>query len=326
MPGNKFLNFINFKPDFSKIQTFINQNRDFDSLSLVCQTLDIPFIPTKFHQFNFKIEPYYALFQSKPYAELSWKQYHDQYLTLEKSNLLTGEVPLVSEAEIQQLKEVWGQDYNEFELRYLESLYQGVYANYALNDALRIDQARKLVKLSLQIDKAITANISPEKLLAAYEKLIKVSNFDPSEATNANDFESLGEIIYYLEKIGWKNSYTIEDDTDIVDNIIKNQQSYVQRLYTNEDSISENIKNRIEGLRAIGTLEENLDTPYNFEMDTEEFDFYETEDFQPVQAERPSIDDLVSKLIKKDPDLIKDQMELQEMESPIEEVIEENND
>jgi len=42
-------------------------------------------------------------------------------------------------------------------------------------------------------------------LLGSYDKLVKIAEFTPKNAKNANDFDSVGELFRWLEKRGWKN-------------------------------------------------------------------------------------------------------------------------
>jgi hypothetical protein len=42
-------------------------------------------------------------------------------------------------------------------------------------------------------------------MLSSYDKIIKIAEFTPKNAKNAADFDSVGELVRWLEKKGWKN-------------------------------------------------------------------------------------------------------------------------
>jgi hypothetical protein len=93
--------------------------------------------------------------------------------------------------------------------------------------------------MSYEIDNRIREGTDFDKLLASYDKLVKAAEFTPKNVKNINDFDSVGELIKWLEKRGWKNKFFDGVTRDIVDETIKNFQNFNQRLYTNESGIGE---------------------------------------------------------------------------------------
>ena len=65
-----------------------------------------------------------------------------------------------------------------------------------------------------------------------------------------NDIDSIGELIKWLEKRDYKCKFFDNVSRDIVDETMKNIESYNQRLYTNENGIGEEITRRIEALKS----------------------------------------------------------------------------
>jgi len=98
-------------------------------------------------------------------------------------------------------------------------------------------------------------------LLSSYEKLIKAADFTPKNVKNANDFESIGEVVKWMEARGWRNGFYDDETRDIVDATIKSMQSFNQRLYTQEVSIGDEISRRVEALKTAKELEN--DNYYN---------------------------------------------------------------
>ena len=84
-----------------------------------------------------------------------------------------------------------------------------------------------------------------------YDSLMKSGNFTAAQnkADTGEAFDSIGELVKWLEKRGFRNTFYDDVTRDIVDETIKNIQNYNQRLYTNESGIGEEITRRIEALK-----------------------------------------------------------------------------
>ena len=124
-----------------------------------------------------------------------------------------------------------------------------------VSGALQMDQALKVCKISLELDSRIREGTDFDKMLTSYEKLVKAAEFTPKNVKNAGDFDSIGELVKWLEKRGFRNTFYDDVTRDIVDETIKNIQNYNQRLYTNESGIGEEITRRIEALKNAQELE-----------------------------------------------------------------------
>ncbi len=124
----------------------------------------------------------------------------------------------------------------------MENLYNGLLSTQNVVGALQTDQAQKLCKVSLTIDERIRAGQDFDKLMGSYEKLTKVADFTPKNAKSDSDFSSMGEIVAWLEKRGWLNPWYDDANRDIVDEVIHSNQAFVQRLYTNESNLGDEIE------------------------------------------------------------------------------------
>jgi hypothetical protein len=140
-----------------------------------------------------------------------------------------------------------------------------------------MDQAQKICKMSYEIDRRIEEGTDFDKLLASYDKLVKAAEFTPKNVKNINDFDTFGEAAKWMEKNGWRNRFYDNVTRDIVDETLKNFQGFVQRLYTNESSISEEVNRRIEQLKTTAALEQEsyYGTDKDYDLDQFERDGYE---------------------------------------------------
>ena len=264
------------------IEDFLRENNyNWNAVDKLCQVIDIPFIPEEWQKMReLKIENpflrYADSFSSSDYYDIDWKTYNDHYLELEAKKLLGEELPLIQEEKRGELLRKWGSNYDDEALNYLESLYNGLLTTQNVNGALQGDQAIKLCKISYEIDCRIREGSDFDKILASYEKLVKAAEFTPRNAKNINDFDTVGELIRWLEKRGWKNPYYDNVTRDIVDETMKNIQAFTRRLYVNESGIGDEITRRIGALdRNIGAEENYYGTDVEHDLDNFENEGYE---------------------------------------------------
>lgn len=259
-----------------------------DAVEKLCQWADIPFIVKEWErlgELNEKDklwEVYAKVFAADCYKGFGWADYEKQYQKLREAGLLEEEVPLLGDAKIRDLQKKWGANYAEEDLYYLEDLYKGLLQTQNVNGALQIDQAQKICKLSLEIDNRIRAGDKEvDKFLSSYDKLVKTAEFTPKNTKNAIDFDSFAEVAKWLEKRGHQNKFYDNVTRDVIDESLKNIENYNQRLYINEGSIGEEITQRLQSLKNINEMEENVfDLQPDFDPDEYDNEGFDVEDFE----------------------------------------------
>ena len=260
------------------------ENYSWDIIDRLCQYLDIPFDPEKWEDMRLinddrdAIEAYNRLFFSEEYEGIGWKEYNDAYEELKSIGALSEVIPILKDEERKKLQDKWGYNYDDEALRYLENLYDGLLLTQNINGALQGDQAIKICKISYEIDCRIREGADFDKLLASYDKLVKTGEFTPKNVKNASDFESMGELCRWLEKKGFENQFYDGVTRDVVDETIKNIQSWNQRLYTNESGIGDEINQRIQALKTAAELE----SYYDVDPEIDDYDNYENEGFEQL--------------------------------------------
>lgn len=263
---------------------------NWDAVDRVCRWLNVPFVPAKFEEikeqnpFNY-LKVYCEFFLDEEFKGIDWGDYFKAFSDLKKKGTLEDEIPLVSEAHRRELWQKWGPNYDDEALNYLENLYNGLLATQNVNGALQTDQALKICKISYELDNRIRGGQDFDKILTAYDKLVKTAEFTPKNAKNINDFDSIGELIAWMEKRGWKNPYYDDVPKDIVDETMQNIQAFNQRLYVNESGIGEEINRRLEALKNARVNEsDEFVEKETFDLDQYESDGYDglfdAEEFQ----------------------------------------------
>lgn len=221
----------------------------------LCQLADIPFIPEEFEKICSKGEKdcfgsYCYIFRDKPYQTLDWQQYNDVYLQIQEEKRVEDALPEVKAARHRKLQQRWGFNFEDEDLEYLENLYQGIVNTTGIVGALNEDQVLKLCKVSLVIENKIRAGVEFDKDLKSYDILCKQAGITTQAIKEGCEFNSTGELWAYLEKLGYKANYYDGATRDEVDKTMKDVQYWTRYLYINETGIAEDVKERIESLKA----------------------------------------------------------------------------
>lgn len=255
--------------------------RDFswDAVDRICQYAGIPFVPREWERLRElngdNVFPKYAeVFLSSEYNGLGWKEYNDEFKRLRAAGRLEDELPEINEEKRRLQRKQWGSNYDDEALDYLDSLFQGLLNTQNVSGNLQLDQARKICKMSYEIDSRIREGSDFDKLLSSYDKLIKAAEFTPRNVKNINDFDTAGEMIKWMEKNGWRNRFYDRVTRDVVDETMKNLENFNQRLYTNESGIGDEITRRIEALKSAKEMENYYDTDKTYDLDNFDNDGY----------------------------------------------------
>ena len=258
---------------------------DWQFVDKLCQMADVPFVPREWENIAGMnsagtFAKYAEIFLSSEYDGLGWSDYFEAFRRLRDAGRIEDELPMLSDDKRARLKKIWGAGYDDEALEYLDNLYQGLLSTQNINGKLQMDQAQKICKMSLEIDRRIEEGADFDKLLTSYDKLVKAAEFTPKNVKNINDFDTFGEAAKWMEKNGWRNRFYDSVSRDIVDETIKNFQSFVQRLYTNESNIGDEVTRRMEALKNVAALEKG-DNYYG--TDTEhDLDSFEREGYEMV--------------------------------------------
>ena len=265
-----------------------SRNWSWDAVEKVCQWADIPFIVKEWERLGELNEKrklwgvYSKVFAADCYKGFGWSDYEKQYQKLREAGMIEEEIPLLKDQKISDLQKKWGSNYDEEDLYYLEDLYKGLLLTQNVNGALQIDQAKKICKLSLEIDTRIRAGDKDvDKFLSSYDKLVKTAEFTPKNTKNAVDFDSFAEVGLWLEKRGHQNKFYDNVTRDVIDESLKNIENYNQRLYINEGGIGEEITQRLQALQNANEMEENVfDIQPDFNPDEYDNEGFDIEEFQ----------------------------------------------
>ena len=210
---------------------------------------------------------------------LDWKKVNDSYLDLKEQEKLDETMPQLKEQKLQQLREKWGEEYADSEILYMEDLFQGILQTQNVNGKLQTDDALKLCKISLLLNKKIRDGEDFDKVVKSYDTLRKSADFTPKNIKNACDFDSVGELFAYCEKKGWENAFYDNTPRDTVDLVMKDVQNWLRNLYKNETGIAEDVERRINALKMADDMESTIMAVEDDGMDDFDAAGYDVESF-----------------------------------------------
>lgn len=284
----------------------------------LCQWANWPFYPNKYLMLlkgkkdgPTTLNLYYKqniiqMFKEGYSHSIDWSSVQQQYANYaEKGTLIENISPEKQIAHEQALRQFWGDGdadtgrYNLSQLEYLDNLYHDLERTQNLTTGAQADQAKKLARLSLAMDVAEERSELElyVKLMGAYEKLVKVADFTPKSSQSASSFESMGELVAFLEKTGFINKFYDGEQRDIVDKTIKSQQIFLRRIVSGESNLSERIEQRLQRMDLLDRLEDGTTSEdewsYDLSKDDEWLDNNNIDDeySDPDEDEEFSIED-----------------------------------
>lgn len=256
-----------------------------EQMDKFCQYMDYPFLADKWTP-NPVFSHYYRSIMLNGKSLLSpeceydggvdWQSVNEEWKKLQTdSSLAIRLYPELNAHEITKLRMFWETDgqekYTVEQLQYLDKLYKDTERTQNIATGAQIDQAKKLARLSLDMDIAQRdGDLSLfTSLMRAYVELIKIAEFTPKSATSNASFETVGELITFLERTGFLNTFYDGEERDIVDKTIKNQQMFLQRIVAGEGTLSERIAQRLDRMNALDRLEDGISPEDVWSYDTE---------------------------------------------------------
>jgi len=247
------------------LDKYLDDCTDIEKADRFCQYADLPFNindwMTLVHNNGRGMFKLYALQNwSKEYDKINWKPVHDEWKKILAEGQEREKIGAFSIEDMKQLREFWGYEYTEDQLKRFQALYEDIEKTQSITTAIQKDNARKMCMLSYQVEKAIWDGESKgsdvKALVSSYNDLAKAADFSPKTARNAGDFESIGELCAYLEKKGFLNHFYDWKPKDQVDLVMKNLQNYTRRIVVGETNIAEELNEKLDQIQHMNRLED----------------------------------------------------------------------
>lgn len=236
--------------------------RDLASVDHVLQYLDIQFSPDDWIEaveLNEKtaLETYVTkMYAHRNTTHPNWQAANAAWREREAAHTLDSHIGVMNQERLAALRKRWG-DYSPEEFEVLEGFYENVQHTQNVITAIQQDQAENMARLSLLIRRKIQAGEDASKDIKAFNDYIKSAGFEPKNARNYGDFQSIGELINFLVKKGYTPTFYHQKpaERDLVDLTMKNNQSYLRRLVHNEPGLQDLVQQRKLSYKVAQQLE-----------------------------------------------------------------------
>ena len=258
----------------SCLEKMVDQT-DLGAIDKLCQYLDVPFDADKFvslykiHE-DRTLSAYFNVLLDESYASLTWADTNERWRIAREQGTLDDEIQELNKAKMQRLRKTWSPAYSADELLFLEEYYNQIIATQNVSTPILQHYARDLCEIELRIKKGLRDGADIKKDMDARDNIIKIAHFEASNAKNAANFESVGELMVYYGKKGWHPKWHTEPK-DSIDFMMQNIQNYLKRLVTNEGNFAE----QVEEKRERYNMTERLET-----IENEAVEFDETADIE----------------------------------------------
>ena len=258
----------------SCLETMIKQD-SLGEVDRLCRYLDIPFDLNRWTQLyathkDHTLSAYFNLLLDEHYEALQWADENERWRLARSEGTIDDEIEAISEAKMRRLRKQWSAAYTKEELLWLEDYYNQIVATQNVSTPILQNYARNLCEIQLRINKGLREGADIKKDMDARDNIIKIAKFEASNAKNAADFESVGELMVYYGKKGWHPNWNMEPQ-DSVDFCMENIQNYLKRLVINEGNFAEQVEDRREHYNLTERLEniENERSEYDDTSDIE---------------------------------------------------------
>ena len=198
----------------------------------------------------------------KPVEEDDWAPYVDNTPVVERpEDSLTPEDKMY-------LTLKWGKLYRPEEWIALEQFWYKMDKSFDIQGAAHEDYLKMICKTSLKMNQAIDCGDIEgfAKLQKAYDSLMKSAKFTAAQnkADSGEFVDSIGELVYLAEEMGFIERYHTDEPKDIVDVTLRDMKSYSYKLVTEEMGLGNMIEAALQQMQREqeqeeGELDENDD-------------------------------------------------------------------
>lgn len=226
----------------------------------LCRWLDVPFDLNKWTQLyaihkDHTLTAYFNTLLDEHYQSLQWADENERWRLARDEGIIDEEIDTLNSAKLRRLKKEWSPVYTTEELLFLDDYYNQILATQNVSTPILKSRARDLCELTLRAKKGIRDGLDVKKDMDAIENIIKTCNFNASNAKNAADFESVGELMVYYGKKGWHPKWHNEPQ-DSIDFMMENIQNYLKRMVINEGNFAEQVEDARQRYNMTERLEE----------------------------------------------------------------------
>ena len=221
-------------------------------INRILQYLNIAYYPLEMDKFMAKEDTaikglltYLRAYSDNKMPVQDWHKMEERYKQTAKDGNLPNHLDQeLSEIFLKELKLEWGDNYSATDLLRLNKLFNASLLEYSLESSIDKDKIKKIVQLSLLIDKTLQQGEVNKDMLSQYANLAKTTS--DFKKTSGDTIDSLSALVEFIERSGYKPRFYDGLPRDEYDLILQDYKDYITRLINNEGSLLEVIEQRKE--------------------------------------------------------------------------------
>ena len=171
------------------------------------------------------------------YYKYDWGEQNEKLMAAAKQGIVEMELEELKPSLIARLERTWG----KMELDDLiahEKYYNAILNEYDVTTEGQKDQFRKIARLSISIDKDLAKGVIDKNKMDQFTKMW-ASIMKEVDKTQSNAITSVGQIVEFIERNGYKANFYDGVSRDEIDMIIQNMKEYIQDLIRSETNLPE---------------------------------------------------------------------------------------
>lgn len=166
----------------------------------------------------------------------------------------------LTEDDKKELAMRWGLYYTPAQWVALDLMYNQFLESFDIQGAARLDTLKMICKTSLKMNEAIDSGDvdSYQKYSKVYDALMKSAKFTEAQRKEekTDSFDSVGQIVYFAEKVGGKiKRHDISTTKDVIDEKIDQLKKYTKELIMNDPALAQDIENYMRNKNSFAEAE-----------------------------------------------------------------------
>lgn len=223
------------------IEVFIDGN-NLNEVDRLCQHANMAFLPNEWRKIWKRdgvkaFKKYAHMYNEINYYKYDWGTQNEKLAELARAGVIATELDELKPELIAKLKLAWG-DLPELDLIRVERFFNASLSDYNVQTEAQKDMLRKIARLSVLIDEDLSNGLVDKDKITQYDKLM-TSALKTLETTQQSGITSIGQVIEFIEKNGYKPRFYEGVPRDEIDMIEKNIQEYLKDLVQGEVNLTD---------------------------------------------------------------------------------------
>lgn len=215
---------------------------DLNQVDRLLQLANMAFMPQEWRKLwkreGLKAFRKYAnLYNDFNYYKYDWAEQNEKLMETAKQGTIDMELEELKPSYLRELRKTWG-DLEEADLVWLETYYNNIISDYNVKEETQRDLFRKICRMSLRIDKDLMKGNIDKDFMTQYNNYMNSARKD-LEKKDSNAITSVGQIVEFIERNGYRANFYDGVPRDEIDMIIENIKEYIADLVRGETNLPE---------------------------------------------------------------------------------------